>query len=658
MQENRAFDHDFGSLKGVRDFNDRNAVVMTNGRSVFYQPNGSSYILPFPTALQCLDDVDHSWGPTHDAWDWGKWDKWLSIKGSSSMTYYKRADLPFYYALAEAYTVCDGYYSSVLGPTHPNRLHLWTGMLDPNGIGGGPVTNNTLPSGGFTWTTYAERLQNAGVSWKIYQQSDDHGGNVLQWFAQFKNAAPGNPLYERGMITVPDLTAGLQADVANGTLPLVSWVVGPGVSCEHPPNSPASGEELTHKLLDALASNPAVYNSMVFLLMYDENDGFFDHVPPPSPPAGTADEFVGGLHVGPGPRVPLIAMSPWSRGGRVCSQVFDHTSVIRFVEQLTGVMEPNISTWRRQVCGDLTSVFDFKHPNTNFPSLPTVSGVLCPSGNVPAVPSSQTFPAQEAGTLLARPLPYQPNASSYTDCGAGRFYISMTNAGSASVHFALFANAYRTDGTWQYNVGPGAALADSFVVSTNNGGYDFTCYGPNGFQRQFAGKVDANCNRLEVTSSYDLNGITLALRNSTAALVQFRLTNGYLTGGPWVYNVLGNSTVTVSVPALVDNNGWYDLNVTATGVPTFLRRFAGHIETIPPGPAPQLAASSAGTGGSSQVLTWSAAVGVTYQVQLTTNLAAANWQALGAVTATNTTASWTDPKGSASQKFYRVVALP
>ena len=658
MQENRSFDHYFGSLKGVRGFNDRNVVVMTGGNPVFYQPQSSGYVLPFPISIQCVADVDHSWGTTHDAWDSGKWDKWLSVKGSTTMAYYSRLDLPFYYALAESYTICDDYHASVLGPTHPNRLHLWTGMIDPNGTGGGPVLDNTVPTGGFTWTTYAERLQNAGVTWRVYQETDSHGNNALQYFAQYQNAAPGNPLYDYGMTTATDLVTGFRADVVSGTLPRVSWVVAPSTFSEHPPDSPANGEALTKELLDALAANPAVYNSTIFMLVYDENDGFFDHVPPPVPPAGTADEFVGGLPIGLGARVPMILISLWSRGGHVCSQVFDHTSVIRFLETLTGVREPNISAWRRQVCGDLTAAFDFKHPNTNYPALPTVSGVTCPSGSTPSVPSPQTFPTQEGGTLLARRLPYQPNATSYTDCGAGRFYITMTNAGSTSVHFALYPNAYRLDGPWQYDVGPGYSVADSFIVSTNGGPYDFTCYGPNGFQRRFSGKVDTNCNRLEVTSSFDLEGITLALRNSTASPVIFTVTNGYATGGPWIYNVLANSTVTAAFPALVDNNGWYDLTATASGFPSFLRRFAGHVEITSAVPSPQLWGSLTGAVADGLVLTWNAAAGVNYQVQRKSNLAETSWQVLGLLTATNSTASWTDPKGNAPQRFYRVVAMP
>src|ERR1041384_6242723 len=142
MQENRSFDHYFGTLKGVRGFNDRNALLFQNGYTDFYQPQSSSYVLPFHSSAQCVIDLDHSWLPTHAAWNSGKWDQWIPNKGTTTMAYYTRSDLAYYYALAEAYTVCDAFFCSVLGPTNPNRLYLWTGMIDPNGTGGGPVTDN------------------------------------------------------------------------------------------------------------------------------------------------------------------------------------------------------------------------------------------------------------------------------------------------------------------------------------------------------------------------------------------------------------------------------------------------------------------------------------------------------------------------------------
>jgi phospholipase C len=634
VQENRSFDHYFGALNGVRGFADRNILLFQNGSNDLCQPQGTGYVLPFGGSNQCLGDVAHFWEDSHGSWNSGKWNQWIPWKGAQSMTYLTRSDLAFYYALANAYTVCDSYFCSVMGPTWPNRLYLMTGMIDPAGTGGGPVIINSVPTGGLTWTTYPERLQNAGVSWKVYQEADNFGCNQLACFAQYRNAAPGNPLYDRGMAWVDNLVAAFQADVSNSTLPKVSWIISPSVLSEHPPWSTASGAQLTQQLLNALAANPSVYNSTVFILTYDEAGGFFDHVPSPFPPAGTANEFVANQPIGLGVRVPMIVISPWTRGGHVCSQVFDHTSIIRFLETWTGVQETNISAWRRQVCGDLTSAFDFINPDPTLPSLPLATGVTCNAGIYLSVPSPQALPVQESGAGSPRPLPYQPNANAHLDCSAGRLYITFTNAGTASVHLALYPNAYRADGPWPYDVSPSGSLNDSFVVSS--GPYDLTCYGPNGFQRRFAGNSHVNCNQIEVSSSVDASagGITLALQNSTAAPVTFTIANGYPAGGPWTYNVSANNAVTSTFPVLSDNNGWYDLTVTVGSDATFLRRLAGRVEvnsTVYPTNFLSLSASISGTNLVLKYPVWASA----YTLEDKPSLAAGIWTALGAVPTTN-----------------------
>ena len=174
MQENRSFDHYFGSLRGVRGFADPNALVFTNGQTVFYQPQGLNTILPFHITNQCLTDVPHYWGDLHVAANNGKWDQWIPLQGTTAMVYYDRTDLGYYYSLAEAYTICDAYFCSTLASTYPNRLYLMTGMIDPSGSGGGPVLDNSVPTNGFYWTTYPERLQAAGITWKVYQQAADY----------------------------------------------------------------------------------------------------------------------------------------------------------------------------------------------------------------------------------------------------------------------------------------------------------------------------------------------------------------------------------------------------------------------------------------------------------------------------------------------------
>jgi phospholipase C len=525
--------------------------------------------------------VDHSEASGDQGWDGGKWDEWIEAKSPATMAYYTRADLPFLYALADAYTVCDEYHCSVLGPTYPNRLYLMTGTIDPNGLAGGPVTDNGLWNT-YSWTTYPERLQAAGVTWKVYQQASDYFNlNPLRWFAQYTNTMPGNPLYDRGLVLVNNLVTAFQSDVTNGTLPQVSWIIPPWSLSEHPPFAPASGQMLTKQLLDALASNPAMYNSTVFILTYDEDGGFFDHVPAPVPPAGITNEFVNGLPIGLGVRVPTILVSPWTRGGYVCSQVFDHTSVIRFLEQWTGVQEPNISGWRRQVSGDLTSAFDFTSPDTSYPLLPAPTLVNCASNVTSEPPSPQTFPVQEAGTNFSRACPYHCNAFSFTDCANHRLGITMTNAGTASAHFATYANAFRTDGPWQYDVPASGSVTGWFSIAASGGCYDFTCYGPHRFHQRFAGSINADCNPLDVEASLNPDGssFTLAMQNATAAPVTFTLTSAAQPGASISYTVLPGYLVTNTFPGAVDSNGLYSFAATASTDPTFLRQFSGDDDT-------------------------------------------------------------------------------
>ena len=167
-------------------------------------------------------------------------------------------------------------------------------------------------------------------------------------------------------------------DARNDRLPQVSWIVAPTAQSEHPDYFPAAGAEYTAQKLDAIASNPDVWAKTLFILTYDENDGIFDHVPPPTPPKGTKEEFVtktspggtpgDGLPIGLGFRVPTTVVSPWTVGGRICSDVFDHTSLIRLIESRFGVTEPHLSAWRRQTCGDLTSALRLSGQPARWPA--------------------------------------------------------------------------------------------------------------------------------------------------------------------------------------------------------------------------------------------------------------------------------------------------
>jgi phospholipase C len=378
MQENRSFDHYFGTMPGVRGFSDPAAIRLPDGNPVFRQPHpghAQGYLTPFrydtrTTSAQATPGTDHSWPTQHLAWNNGKMDQWVQAKGPYTMGYFTQADIPFQWALARAFTLCDNYHCSVFGPTNPNRLYMWTGMIDPKGTGGGPVTDDSPAFDNviLSWTTYPERLQRAGVSWQVYQEEDNFDDNALAWFKQFARAPAASPLWQRGMRKRP--AGWFEQDARQGRLPQVSWLVAPTAQSEHPSYFPAAGAEYIASKLDAIASNEDLWHKTLLVLCYDENDGLFDHVPPPTAPRGTPGEFVGGEPIGLGFRVPATVVSPWSAGGRVCSDVFDHTSLIRLIEKRFGVTEPNISAWRRRTCGDLTSALRFPGPAAGYPRSP------------------------------------------------------------------------------------------------------------------------------------------------------------------------------------------------------------------------------------------------------------------------------------------------
>ncbi|MEO6859068.1 MAG: alkaline phosphatase family protein, partial [Solirubrobacteraceae bacterium] len=409
MQENRSFDHYFGMYNGVRGFGDH------RGRSHFFQKGENGKVLhPFHFETDCMADITHDWAPQHRAWNGGRMDRFLiehqkvdKAAGGETMGYYKRSDLPFYYALADKFTLCDGYHCSVIGPTDPNRLMSMSAWLDPAGTHGGPLVETLLSgrTGRFSWMTMPERLSAHGVSWKVYTAGS--GGvldNVLTYFKQY---SPGTKLYDRGV--APTYPNDFLNDLNAGNLPKVSWVLLSIPDSEHPFYSgPHDGQTGARPLVEALVSNPNVWRKTALFITWDENGGFLDHVTPPTPPKGTKGEYLtvsklppksGGIRgpIGLGFRVPMLVVSPFSRGGLVCSDTFDHTSTLRFLETRFRVPVPNLSRWRRRTTGDLTSAFNFAaRPKYTAPALAGPGTAVC-SEVAPVAPTEQRFPKQAKG---------------------------------------------------------------------------------------------------------------------------------------------------------------------------------------------------------------------------------------------------------------------
>jgi phospholipase C len=392
--------------------------------------------------------------------------------------------------------------------------------------------------------------------------------------------------------------------VRHNKLPKISWIVAPEAFSEHG-NWPANyGAWYISQVLDALTSNEEVWSKTALFITYDENDGFFDHMVPPTPARSaaqglstvdTSDEiFPGspGNDSGPyglGVRVPMIVVSPWSRGGWVCSEVFDHTSLIRFIEQRfgsshPGLVESNITAWRRTVCGDLTSAFDFATPNARRLILPNTEAYK-PADNerhpdyVPTPPTHQAVPSQERGLRPARALPYELHARGEVDLAKGVFRIIFSNMGKAGACFQV-RSANPADAPQTYTVESGKSLAGAWQgVQNGDGRYDLSVYGPNGFLRAFRGTISTHARaNLDVDCHYaDDRDAVLRITNRASAACRVRITSAYDREADT--QVLRPGQSFSSRWSLKSSFGWYDLSISVDSSPDFQWHFAGHVES-------------------------------------------------------------------------------
>lgn len=725
MQENRSFDHCYGALQGVRGFRDPRVHVQPNGMPVWFQSDskGNTYS-PFRLDIKnsnatWIGGLPHSWQDQVDARNEGKYDKWLVAKPRAGLPFtlghYTREDLPFYYAFADAFTVCDQAFCSSLTGTTPNRLYLWTGTIRENSSSPARVHNgDTDYDAEAAWVTFPERLEDAGVNWRVYQNeiSLDSGlrgeedawlsnftDNPLEWFSQYgvrfaksrmthvatrlkalpeeieakrkeiqanpeeakpkkelealeidlraklaesaeytesawkgqtararslhRNAFASNtadPDYrsletltykdaenERELL-VPkgDVLHQLRKDVANGKLPTVSWIVAPEHFSDHP-GSAWYGAWYLSEVLHILTENPEVWKKTIFILCYDENDGYFDHVPPyvapfpNKPETGKVSEGIdttedvsdahGRTHsIGLGYRCPLVVASPWSRGGCVNSQVFDHTSVLRFMEVWLAhkgkpVVESNISAWRRTVCGDLTSVFrPFAEDRASIPTPlnrdATLKGIYDakfrpnPEGGAPLseeqVKSVRVGAAQEPGTRPSCPLPYEPSLNARIS--EGILLVTMTAGnkrfGNRSQGIPFNAYSYGSEMTSRsYAVRAGAMVSDQWPIT---GEYHLRFDGPNGFCREFRGTAEKGVRILVTEGSRDM---VVEVVNDGASPIDVEIKDESY-GTPVQFAKL--SPLESKTWSVNTKRGWYDFSVAAEGV---AYRYSGRLET-------------------------------------------------------------------------------
>ncbi|WP_156294172.1 phosphocholine-specific phospholipase C [Serratia oryzae] len=660
MQENRSFDNYFGTFPGVRGFGDRFTIPLPNNLNVWQQSDGKgNVILPYRLDqdqgnAQRVAGTPHSWVDARNAWDKGRMTHWPQYKQPQSMSYFGEQELQFQFALANAFTLCDAYYCSLHGGTNSNRLFHMTGTNGATTSTGKVVVNNVFDelntdtdlNYAYDWTTYPERLEANGVSWKVYQNlPDNFTDNPLAGFRQYReaNILSGKPVYNdvdfddnpaydpatdsKGLYkgianTMPDggFLASFKQDILAGNLPQVSWIIAPADYSEHPgPSSPVQGAWYTQEILDALTENPDVWSKTVLFVNFDENDGFFDHMPPPCAPSlDENDEPIGkstlsqeqlsyeyythpivdGTRMppqdkdcyGPGPRVPMFVISPWSRGGWVNSQQFDHTSVLRFLEARFGVREGNISPFRRAVFGDLTSAFNFTNPNVD--PLPTLEGRSTKEYadtlrqaqeallKIP-VPAEQDFPVQQAGIKPSRALPYELHTSARTYAQAQIVSLIFANTGSQAAVFHVYDKLHLKRVPRRYVVEAGKQLDDVWVLdNADAGAYDLWVLGPNGYHRAFAGELTPGHADPEIRVCYDITygKVLVTLMNSSDRPCAFNVTaKAYRKDGPWTATVASGSQHEYAWE-LEDSGNWYDFEVTCEELPAFYRRFAGRVE--------------------------------------------------------------------------------
>jgi phospholipase C len=769
MQENRSFDHALGSLQGVRGFNDPRAIKLPNDNKVWLQSNkaGETYG-PFhldlkETKIAWMGSTPHNWTDQTDARNGGKYDKWLDVKRPYKVTYAhmpltmgycKREDFPFYYSLADAFTICDQHFCSVIAGTHANRYYWMTGTVREKNTADGVAhlwNNNNYDKPTLNWKTYPERLEENGIAWKVYQNEltmgfglngeasswlSNFGTNVLEYFEQYNvRMHPGGianlqdkkkallaqiaespkeglteeqekkitaikrlllkteeeeKLYtmeayealpekvkslnkkaftinandpdfhnliplkydDKGTereLNIPkgDVLDQFRKDVNEGNLPTVSWLMTPANFSDHP-GVPWFGSWFVSEVLEILTKNPEVWKKTVFVLTYDENDGYFDHVPPfvsTHPFKAHSGKMSSGLdgkldfatknaqtnpsmkeeniresQIGLGYRVPMMIVSPWTRGGYVCSEVFDHTSSLQFLEKFIekkfnkSVAEENITPWRKTVCGDLTSAFrpyngekieqpqflektafmktiysaKFKDMPDNFKSLDTTEVALINS-NAP----SPYFPQQEKGIRSACAIPYElyvngtvENQKFNIDFSAGNKYFGNKSAGSAFTVYAL--NPFKGEKlrVWDYTVSAGDTLKDEWMIEDfADGRYHLNVHGANGFFRSFKG--DHSNPSIQVLCRYEqdkknarkLTGnVIVTVVNNGKKQETVKITDVSYKSTQKSMKVLANSRASI-VLDLKANFNWYDFTVEVDGNTTFAEQFAGRVET-------------------------------------------------------------------------------
>jgi len=307
-QENRTFDTYFGYYPKAGKF----------GIPADYsQPDGKGgTVKPYHFRLHDTKDIVHDWQTIHREWNNGKMDGFYLADGNSALGYYDGTDIPYYYALADSFTLCGNYSCYQLGPTLPNRIALWAGTT------GGITQNHRLPPGSLDWPTILDLLEEHNISWKFYNLGLLGLGSIPE--IEFINAMPFFKRWYRDD-RLHNREADFYNDLKDGALPQVSYIISAAFYSEHPPLDIVLGEKKMASIINALIHS-GLWTSSVFFLTYDEGGGYFEHVPPPQ-----LDAY------GPGMRVPTLVVSPWAKRGYLSGQLYEHNSILKFIERRFGL---------------------------------------------------------------------------------------------------------------------------------------------------------------------------------------------------------------------------------------------------------------------------------------------------------------------------------
>lgn len=307
-QENRTFDTYFGYYPKAGSFGVPKGYSQSDGKG--------GKVQPYHFQLHDTKDVVHDWQTIHREWDKGKMDGFYLANGKSALGYYDRSDIPYYYALADSFTLCGNYFCYQLGPTLPNRIALWAGTT------GGITQNHKLPRGSLDFPTIIDLLEDHGISWKFYNLGLLGLGSTPE--VEFINAMPFfKRWYQDKRLSYKE--ADYYNDLKAGALPQVSFIITSAISSEHPPLDIVVGEMKMASVINGLI-NSRLWASSVFFLTYDEGGGYFDHVAPPQ-----LDAY------GPGMRVPTFVISPWAKRGYLSGHFLEHNSLLKFIERRFGL---------------------------------------------------------------------------------------------------------------------------------------------------------------------------------------------------------------------------------------------------------------------------------------------------------------------------------